>query len=76
MVNKAENPDIQKLAKRIRNLRIKQGYTNYEYFAYEKGFSRSQYGRYERGEDIRYSSLIRLIKAFDMTPDEFFGEGF
>jgi transcriptional regulator with XRE-family HTH domain len=73
---KADNPNIQKLAKRIKELRIKQGYTSYEYFAYDKGFSRSQYGRYEKGEDIRYISLMKLIDAFGMTPSEFFSEGF
>jgi len=69
------NKDIIALAKRIKELRIKQGFTNYEYFAYEKNIARSQFGRYEKGEDIRFSSLIKLIRAFDMTPSEFF-EGF
>ena len=73
---KEDNPDIQKLAKRIKELRIKQGFTSYEYFAYDKGFSRSQYGRYEKGEDLRYSSLMKLIEAFGMTPSEFFSDGF
>ncbi len=67
---------LKKLAGRIKSLRIKQGYTNYETFAYEKGLPRAQYGRYERGEDIRFSSLIKVAKAFDMTLEEFFSEGF
>ncbi len=74
--NKELSEDIIKLANRIKQLRIKQGYTNYEYFAYENGISRSQYGRYEKGEDLRYSSLMKIIKAFKMTPEEFFSEGF
>lgn len=73
---KLDNPEIQKLAKRIKDLRIKKGYSNYEYFAYDKGISRSQYGRYEKGEDLRYSSLLKVIEAFGMTPAEFFSEGF
>lgn len=73
-----KNPDkeLQKLGKRIKALRIKKGYTNYEYFAYEHNIPRSQFGRYERGEDLRYSSLLRVIKAFGMTLEEFFSEGF
>lgn len=67
---------IQSLAKRIRELRIKKGYSSYEYFAYEHGFSRSQFGRYEKGEDIRFSSLMKLIEAFEISPEEFFSEGF
>lgn len=73
---KADNVFIQKLSKRIKQLRIDKGYSSYEYFAYDHGFSRSQYGRYEKGEDLRVSSLIKLIEAFEMTPSEFFQEGF
>ncbi len=68
--------ELELLAKRIRELRIKQGFSNYEYFAYEKEIPRAQYGRYEKGEDLRYSSLIKIIKAFGMTPKEFFSKGF
>ncbi len=74
MKNSDEN--IQKLAARIKALRIEKGYTNYENFAYEKGISRSQYGRYEKGEDLRFTSLMKVIEAFGLTPEEFFGEGY
>lgn len=72
--NTAQEVDL--LAKRIRELRIKQGFSNYEYFAYEKEIPRAQYGRYEKGEDLRFTSLIKIIKAFGMTPKEFFSKGF
>jgi transcriptional regulator with XRE-family HTH domain len=65
--------DFKKLGDRIKSLRIKKGYTNYEYFAFEHN---SQFGRYERGEDLRYSSLLKVVRAFDMTMEEFFSEGF
>ena len=67
---------LKKLGERIRQLRIKRGYSSYEYFAYDHNISRAQFGRYERGEDLRFSSLIKVINAFDMTLPEFFGEGF
>ena len=67
---------IQKLSKRIKQLRIDKGYSSYEYFAYDHGISRSQYGRYEKGVDLRVSSLIKLIEAFELTPSDFFKEGF
>jgi hypothetical protein len=54
-------------------MRIAKGYTNYEYFVYDNKISSSQYGKYENGEDLRFSSLIR---AFDMILEEFFSEGF
>ena len=74
--NKKDNKDIQKLAKRMKSLRIKKGYTNYENFAFDNEIPRAQYGRYEQGEDIRYSSLVKVVKAFKITLEEFFSEGF
>ena len=73
---KANNKDLNALAKRIKDLRIKQGYSNYEYFDYEKDIPRAQYGRYEKGEDLRYSSLVKIVKAFGISMKEFFSEGF
>lgn len=67
---------IQRLAQRIRTLRIEKGYTSHETFAYEHNIPRAQYGRYERGEDLRFSSLLKIVQAFDMTLEEFFSEGF
>jgi hypothetical protein len=73
---KASAEDLKKLGKRIKALRIKKGYSSYEYFAYDHNISRAQYGRYEKGEDLRFSSLLKVIKAFDMSLKEFFSEGF
>lgn len=67
---------LKQLGNRIKELRIKKGYTSYEYFAYEHNISRAQFGRYERGEDLRFSTLARIVSAFDMTFEEFFSEGF
>ena len=68
--------ELQKLGERIKSLRIKKGYSSYEYFAYDHGISRAQFGRYEQGQDLRYSSLVRIVNAFGMTLPEFFSEGF
>lgn len=67
---------LKKLGARIKEIRIKKGYTSYEYFAYEHNISRAQFGRYERGEDLRFSTLAKIITAFEMTFEEFFSEGF
>jgi transcriptional regulator with XRE-family HTH domain len=64
--------DVKKLAARIKELRIEKGYTSYEYFAYDNNISPSQFGRYERGTDIRYRSLLKVIRALGVTPVEFF----
>jgi len=73
---KRNSNDLTRLGDRIKSLRLAKGYTNYEYFAFEHDIPRAQYGRYERGEDLRYSSLLKVIQAFGMTPKEFFSEGF
>ena len=73
---KRRSGDLTRLGDRIKSLRIAQGYTNYENFAFEHDIPRAQYGRYERGEDLRYGSLLKVIKALGMTPKEFFSEGF
>jgi hypothetical protein len=62
----------KKLGERIKELRIAKGYTSYEYFAYEHNISRAQFGRYEKGQDLRFSSLVKLIAAFEITFEEFF----
>ena len=68
--------ELKKLGKRIKTLRIARGFSSHELFAYTHRINRTQYGRYERGEDLRYSSLLRVIHALDMTVGEFFSEGF
>lgn len=67
---------LQKLGARLKQLRIDAGFTSYETFAYQNNISRAQYGRYEKGQDIRFSTLIKLISAFGLTVHEFFSEGF
>lgn len=67
-VKSNENKEnIEKLARKIKEMRIKMGYSNYEYFSYDKNIPRAQYGRYEKGTDIRFSSLIKVVHAFGMT---------
>ncbi len=68
--------EIKKLAKRIKSLRIKKGYSSYENFAFDNRIHRAQYGRYETGTDLQYTSLVKIARAFDMTLEEFFSEGF
>lgn len=35
-----------------------------------------QYGLYEKGQDLRFSSLLKVLKALDISLEEFFKEGF
>lgn len=64
--------NLARLGKRIKELRKARGYKNYEQFAFEHRISRSQYGRYEKGQDIRFSSLCKVLMALDVSFEEFF----
>lgn len=67
---------ITDLGSRFKQLRKKKEYTNYEIFAYEHGIGRSQYGKYEKGTDMQWSTIVKLIDKHGMTIKEFFSEGF
>ena len=47
---------LNQLGKRLRYFRKKVGYTNYEHLAHDVGISRSQYGKYENGGNIKFST--------------------
>ncbi|AXY78086.1 XRE family transcriptional regulator [Paraflavitalea soli] len=67
---------IQKIGDRIKELRISQGHTSSEKFAFENEIDRAQYGRYERGTDMRISTLVRVLRALNIDIETFFSEGF
>lgn len=71
---KERDSRLVKLGNRIKHFRIKKGYTSAETFAYENNIPRAQYGRYENGEDLRYSSLLKVLDALGVTLKEFFEE--
>lgn len=63
------------LGVKLQELRKKKGYKNYEKFAYEHNLPRAQYGRYEKGQDLRISSLVKVLNALDISLKDFFSEG-
>lgn len=75
--SKIENEEYLKLlGKRLKELRVKKGYTNYENFAFEHGIGRAQYGKYETGGNIQFNTLVKILKALDISVKDFFSEGF
>lgn len=74
-IKKEKPQEVLLLAQRIKDLR-KRTHSSYEIFAYENNITRSQWGRYETGEDIRFTSLVKCCKIFDISLEEFFSEGF
>lgn len=69
---KEKSKEILLLAAKIKQLRRDKGYTSQETFAYDNGYTLSYYSRLERGEDIRFSSLIKVSEALGVTLEEFF----
>ena len=67
---------LQNFGDRLKQVRKEKGYTNYEHFAYEHGFNRVQYGRYENGANISLKTLFKIVKAFEISLEEFFSKGF
>lgn len=70
------DPAVAQLAARIRQLRKRAGFTSYEDFANDRELPKSQYGRYEKGQNMTYTSLVKIAKVFDMSLEQFFSEGF
>ncbi len=68
--------DLKKIGARIRQLRIQAGYTSYETFANEHDVHRVQWGRYESGQDMYSSTLVKVTRLLGVTLKEFFSEGF
>jgi len=67
---------LHNLGERFKKLRKEKGFSNYEQFAFDNELPRAQYGRYENGEDLRFSSLLKVLKAMDISLKDFFSEGF
>ena len=78
MANKDEytTQQLKNLGDRLKTLRKERGYSNYEQFAFDNELPRAQYGRYEKGHDLRFSSLLKVLKAMDISLREFFSIGF
>lgn len=64
--------DLKKIGERLKHYRKEAGYTSYEFFAYENGFSRPQYGKYEAGANITIATLSKILNALNVSWEEFF----
>lgn len=73
---KPKTKEVLLLAKRIKQLRQDKGYSSQETFAYDNDYTLSYYSRIERGEDIRFTSLVKVCKALGVSLKILFSEGF
>jgi len=75
-MEKESKEKLKRLGKRIRHFRKAKGYSNYDIFCFKHGFARSSYSRMERGENLRMSSLFKVLDALEVSLKDFFEEGF
>jgi transcriptional regulator with XRE-family HTH domain len=71
-----ESKKLNQLGDRLRYYRKLKGYSNYEHLAYDIGISRSQYGKYENGGNIKFNTLLKILNFLDVSLNEFFSDGF
>ena len=64
--------ELELIARKIKYLRIKSGYSNYEDFAYDADIARAQYGKYENGANLMITTLMKILKHHNMTLADFF----
>ncbi|WP_316795195.1 helix-turn-helix transcriptional regulator [Pedobacter agri] len=63
----------KRIGLRLKQIRKSMGYTSHETFAYENGFDRAQYGKYEAGSsNLTLGTLIKLLNVMKTMPSDFF----
>ena len=64
---------LKKIGSKLRELRVKKGYSSYETFAFDNELSRMQYWRIEKGQtNITINSLIKILNIHDTSLKSFF----
>jgi transcriptional regulator with XRE-family HTH domain len=71
-----EKDKLDQLGSRLKYYRKLKGYSNYEHLAYDLGISRSQYGKYENGGNIKFTTLCKILQHLEISLEEFFKDGF
>jgi len=76
-INQNTDELLKTIGKKLMKRRKELGYKNSDSFTYETGINRSQYGKYEAGsQDMRVSTLIRIVNSLDITLEDFFSKDF
>ena len=56
----------------IRELRIKKGYSAAESFSYDFDLNRTNYWRWENGQNITLKNIFRICEIHEIRPTDFF----
>lgn len=68
------DPRSQKIADKIKSLRIRKGYTSHENFAWDFNINRVQYWRIEKGSNITIKTLLTILDIHGVSLSEFFND--
>ena len=72
MQEEGANNGLAEIGKRIKDLRVKSGYSSYEKFALDHGIEGKQYWRLESGKDFKITTLLRIVEIYQISLEEFF----
>lgn len=62
------------IGNKIKELRIRKGYSSYEQFAFEHNLPRSGYGEHEKGRNMTLASLLRILDIHELSFKDFFSD--
>ena len=57
---------------KVKELRIKSGYTSHESFAWDNNINRVQYWRIEKGSNITLKTLLAVLDIHKISLADFF----
>lgn len=67
-----QRDQLKFIGERLKSLRTKKGYTSYENFAFDHGLNRANYGRYEKGANLKVATLIKILECHNLSLEEFY----
>jgi transcriptional regulator with XRE-family HTH domain len=66
------NPLLEKMGKKLRELRLKKGYKSHETFAFDFELPRMHYWRIENGKtNLTFKTLLKILKVHKISFEEF-----
>jgi len=68
------NITIEKIASKVKRLRIQNGYSSHETFAYDHELPRVQYWRMEKGTNFTIKNLLKILDIHQISIEEFFSD--
>lgn len=71
---KKKDSYVQRIASKLKQMRIDAGFTSYENFANAKDLDRKQYWRIENGANITISTLIKVLELHKVSMKDFFSD--